>query len=52
MFKIHLFLGCVTNTGEHVGISNYHHISNQWTQCRRFHDGCRLINVTNDCNYF
>ncbi|KAE9550430.1 hypothetical protein FO519_006345 [Halicephalobus sp. NKZ332] len=39
--------GCVTEfTSIHVGISGYVKVQGQWTQCRRFGDKCRLINVT------
>uniref|UniRef100_A0A914PFZ3 Abnormal cell migration protein 18-like fibronectin type I domain-containing protein n=1 Tax=Panagrolaimus davidi TaxID=227884 RepID=A0A914PFZ3_9BILA len=45
--------GCVSEyTSVHVGISGYVEIKGQWTQCRRTKDGCRLINVTRNCNYF
>jgi len=41
--------GCVTSNGVHVGITGYANVGGQWTQCRKFKEGCRLINVTTDC---
>ncbi|KAH7718956.1 Protein F25E2.2 a [Aphelenchoides avenae] len=40
--------GCVASSGVHVGVSGYANVDGQWTQCRRFQDNCRLINVTSD----
>ncbi|KAI1723120.1 hypothetical protein Ddc_07315 [Ditylenchus destructor] len=46
--------GCVTSTGVHLGVTNYVNVGGQWTQCRKYKEGCRLINVTSDyvdCQY-
>nr|CAD2177238.1 unnamed protein product [Meloidogyne enterolobii] len=40
--------GCVATTGQELVISRYANVAGQWTQCRRFKEGCRLINVTSD----
>uniref|UniRef100_A0A914DZ99 Uncharacterized protein n=1 Tax=Acrobeloides nanus TaxID=290746 RepID=A0A914DZ99_9BILA len=40
--------GCVTLNGKQIGLTGYIQVDNQWTQCRRYKDGCRLINVTHD----
>uniref|UniRef100_A0A915DB28 Abnormal cell migration protein 18-like fibronectin type I domain-containing protein n=1 Tax=Ditylenchus dipsaci TaxID=166011 RepID=A0A915DB28_9BILA len=40
--------GCVTSTGVHLGVTNYVNVAGQWTQCRKYKEGCRLINVTSD----
>ncbi|KAF7634858.1 hypothetical protein Mgra_00005750 [Meloidogyne graminicola] len=48
------FTGCVATTGQEVVISRYANVAGQWTQCRRFKEGCRLINVTSnyiDCEF-
>lgn len=42
--------GCVATNGQELAISRFTNVAGQWTQCRRFKDGCRLINVTSDCN--
>ena len=41
--------GCVATNGQELAISRFANVAGQWTQCRRFKDGCRLINVTSDC---
>ncbi|KAI6181879.1 hypothetical protein M3Y98_00876700 [Aphelenchoides besseyi] len=44
--------GCVAVSGIHVPIAAYANIHGQWTQCRKYAEGCRLINVTNIvCHY-
>lgn len=41
--------GCVAVTGEHIAVASYNKINGQWTQCRRTIDGCRMVNVTDEC---
>ncbi|KAI6238751.1 hypothetical protein M3Y99_00656900 [Aphelenchoides fujianensis] len=46
--------GCVASNGVHVSNTAYTNVGGQWTQCRKYAEGCRLINVTSDyvnCRY-
>lgn len=38
--------------GVHVAVGSYANVHGQWTQCRKYSEECRLINVTNDCGFF
>uniref|UniRef100_A0A7E4UM29 Ig-like domain-containing protein n=1 Tax=Panagrellus redivivus TaxID=6233 RepID=A0A7E4UM29_PANRE len=39
--------GCVTeHTSIHLGVAGYGKVKDQWVQCRRAPEGCRLVNVT------
>ncbi|KAL3078198.1 hypothetical protein niasHS_012085 [Heterodera schachtii] len=40
--------GCVATNGQEMAVSRFANVAGQWTQCRRFREGCRMINVTND----
>uniref|UniRef100_A0A1I8BZM4 Uncharacterized protein n=1 Tax=Meloidogyne hapla TaxID=6305 RepID=A0A1I8BZM4_MELHA len=48
LMEIDSIKGCVATTGQELVISRYANVAGQWTQCRRFKEGCRLINVTSD----
>uniref|UniRef100_A0A0K0DY86 Abnormal cell migration protein 18-like fibronectin type I domain-containing protein n=1 Tax=Strongyloides stercoralis TaxID=6248 RepID=A0A0K0DY86_STRER len=46
--------GCVGKDNIHVGIAGYSKIGEQWTQCRRHVDECKLVNVGKhyvDCTF-
>ncbi|CEF70235.1 Hypothetical protein SRAE_2000486900 [Strongyloides ratti] len=46
--------GCVGKDNIHVGIAGYTRIGEQWTQCRRHIDECKLVNVGKhyvDCTF-
>uniref|UniRef100_A0A914HD59 Abnormal cell migration protein 18-like fibronectin type I domain-containing protein n=1 Tax=Globodera rostochiensis TaxID=31243 RepID=A0A914HD59_GLORO len=40
--------GCVATNGQELAVTRFANVAGQWTQCRRFREGCRLINVTQD----